>query len=280
MNEKISSLLQRRWTLPTITGIVGVGVGVAVGYLATKRQYDKIQLDLETLQDEQSEFNESIAEAAQVSKALKEQGEVLLSSLKTMAERRADVTPQPVVPSATGPDISESVSKHPSVRAELDPELEPDKPLEVVSKKKASRRDEGVVVNIFDNGAGDEWDYRQEIQNRDKSRPYIIHVDEFVADEMGWDSQSTLTWYEKDQVLCDSHDKPIYNHQEVVGELLFGHGSNDANVVYVRNEQLQAEYEILRDDGSYEEVVLGEEMERQQQREHLRHSANLKFRRE
>jgi len=80
--------------------------------------------------------------------------------------------------------------------------------------------------------------------------------------------------------LCDSHDKPIYNHSEVVGELLFGHGSNDPNVVYIRNPKLEAEYEILRDEGSYEEIVLGEQIEHEAEEGDLRHSAVLRMRRE
>jgi hypothetical protein len=177
----------------------------------------------------------------------------------------------------------ESIMHQPSSGLEAHPakEKQSDEPKEtklVILEDVSSLEDIGkaVATNIFTND-GDEWDYKTELEKRDKSDPYVIHVDEFVADEMGWDSQSTLTWYEKDQILTDSHDKPVYNHAELVGELRFGHGSNDANVVYIRNERLQCEYEVLRDEGSYEEIVLGEQMEHQTQAEELRHSRQLRF---
>jgi len=132
-------------------------------------------------------------------------------------------------------------------------------------------------VNVFDS-AGDEWDYKEELESRRDDRPYIIHVDEFVNDESGWDSQSTLTWYEKDQILTDSHDTPIYDPVSTVGELRFGHGSQDPNIVYIRNTRLQAEYEVLRDEGSYQEIVLGEKIEEQGRSSDLKHSQHRRFR--
>jgi hypothetical protein len=54
--------------------------------------------------------------------------------------------------------------------------------------------------------------------------------------------------------------------------LVFGHGSGDPNVVYIRNEKLQAEYEVLRDPGSYEIEVLGGHVEREMQEVDLKHS--------
>lgn len=110
--------------------------------------------------------------------------------------------------------------------------------------------DEGVVVL---------WDYEAELPNRSPDFPYIIGFDEFEIGEEGF-SQSTLTYYEKDDILTDDKDVPIYDRR-IVGELKFGHGSNDPNIVYIRNTSLQSEFEILRDSGSFQEIVLGEEIE-------------------
>lgn len=126
----------------------------------------------------------------------------------------------------------------------------------IISAEDVHTFNKGVERNIFDE-TNDVWDYELERQIRTKETPYIIHADEFQADEMGWDSQTALTWYEGDQILTDTHDVPIYNPHTVIGEPRFGHGSGDSNVVYIRNERLQAEYEVIRDPGSYEEIVLG-----------------------
>jgi hypothetical protein len=105
-----------------------------------------------------------------------------------------------------------------------------------------------------------EWDYTLELSKRVEDIPYIIHKDEFYADERGY-AQSTLTYYSGDDIMVDEEDSPVYNHTTVVGELFFGHGSGDPNVVYVRNAERKAEYEILFDPGLYSIEVLGLEIE-------------------
>jgi hypothetical protein len=110
--------------------------------------------------------------------------------------------------------------------------------------------------------AGDtpEWDYVSELAKRVEDIPYILHKDEFYADERGY-TQTTLTYYSGDDIMVDEEDSPVYNHTTVVGELFFGHGSGDPNVVYVRNAERKAEYEILFDPGLYSIEVLGLEIE-------------------
>jgi hypothetical protein len=118
------------------------------------------------------------------------------------------------------------------------------------------------TINVFETVTQvpeqeDEWDYEAEQSSRTPHEPYIIHSDEFHSGESGL-RQTTLTYYAGDDVLCDEAETPIYNAGEVVGELRFGHGSKDANVVYVRNEKLGGEYEIVRDEGHFAIEVLGQ----------------------
>lgn len=127
------------------------------------------------------------------------------------------------------------------------------------------------MINVF-NATDTEWDYEIECQNRTPDRPYVIHRDEFFNDEMGWDSQSTLTYYEGDHVLTDERDEYLADPETYVGELKFGHGSGDPNVVYIRNERLHAEYEVLRDPGTYMLDVLGSNIEVQMKEDDFKHS--------
>jgi len=131
----------------------------------------------------------------------------------------------------------------------------------------------GVVTNIFANN--DDWDFEYELANRNAAKPYVIHQDEFMADEMDF-NQETLTYYEGDDILADADDTPIYDYHGLMGPLHFGHGTNDPNVVYLRNEVLHMEWEILRHIGRFEQEVLGLAMEKEAEDE-LRHSV-LKFR--
>jgi len=125
--------------------------------------------------------------------------------------------------------------------------------------------------NVFDN-ADEGWDYEAEYQTRTPDAPYILHQEEFFADEMGF-RQTTLTYYNGDCILVDEQDVPIYGHDKVVGELKFGHGSGDKNVLYVRNEKLHAEYEVLFSSDYYESVVLGNQIENDLSSDDLKHSA-------
>lgn len=112
-------------------------------------------------------------------------------------------------------------------------------------------------VEEKDKDAG--WSYPVELQRRTPHSPYIIHQDEFMENESEF-PQVTLTYYEIDDVLADVDDSPIHNKATLVGETTlnrFGHGSDDYNVVYVRNPHLEMEYEICRLQKSFEVEVQG-----------------------
>jgi hypothetical protein len=130
---------------------------------------------------------------------------------------------------------------------------------------------EEAIVNTFKNN-DDDWDMEAELERRTDEAPYILHVEEFVNDELGF-SQSTLTYYEGDDILTDEKDVPIYDKTNVVGDLRFGYGSGDPNVVYIRCPKLRAEFEVLRDQGSYAFEVLGVDVEQS-----LKHSAHTPLR--
>lgn len=105
--------------------------------------------------------------------------------------------------------------------------------------------------NIFSHSTSrDHWDYAKEIAQRGPTRPYIIHQDEYHSNESGFD-QLTYNYYAGDDVLVDERGVPVFKHQDRVGNLTFGKGSNDPHVVYVRNPELEVEYEVLYNDDSY-----------------------------
>ena len=149
---------------------------------------------------------------------------------------------------------------------------------EMARSKAEARAEPTVTVNVFSDH-DDDWDYEIELQNRTPNVPYVIHQEEFIGDEMGF-RQETLTYYAGDDIMADTDDTPIYDYRGLMGELLFGHGTNDRNVVYIRNEKIHMEWEILRHDTMFSQEVLGLEMEREADDE-LKHSHAIpKFRRE
>ncbi|HEY5444165.1 MAG TPA: hypothetical protein VIJ87_06770 [Pyrinomonadaceae bacterium] len=137
--------------------------------------------------------------------------------------------------------------------------------------------DDRITVNVFTNDDGD-WDHEVELSQRQSEVPYILHVDEFVENDFDF-TQETVTYYAGDDIMVDSHDVPMYGHAGIMGDLRFGHGSKDPSIVYIRNEALQMEWEVILHSGMYSVEILGQEAD-QEIEEEIRHSNRrpLKFR--
>lgn len=93
---------------------------------------------------------------------------------------------------------------------------------------------------------------------RDTTKPYVISVAEFFEDNKTY-QKLTITYYTADKVLVDDKDVPITDILRTVGLGIhkFGEQSDDENIVYVRNDRLELDFEIVKDERSYTEVVLG-----------------------
>lgn len=92
-----------------------------------------------------------------------------------------------------------------------------------------------------------------------KDQPYVISVEEFMDGGEEYD-KLTILYFNKDDTLVDERDQVIDDVEGVVGpDALdsFGKGSDDANIVYVRNNSLSVDFEVVYDPRSYKEVVLG-----------------------
>lgn len=80
---------------------------------------------------------------------------------------------------------------------------------------------------------------------------------EYIAPEETWERDYptlSLTYFEGDGVLANDDGKIIDNVDELVGEDFASHfGEYEDDSVYVRNEKMKVQYEILRDYGSYSE---------------------------
>ena len=141
--------------------------------------------------------------------------------------------------------------------------------IEVESEEVVVLGEDRIVHSQFEDGTEDIWNYAEEEQHRSETRPYVLSAAEFRDDEKDY-SQLTLTYYEGDRTLSDEDDEIVPNHSMVIGPLLFGHGSGDPNVYYVRNDRLKAEYEVLRHPGKYEVELAGLQEENEQARQFVR----------
>lgn len=115
-----------------------------------------------------------------------------------------------------------------------------------------------IVENIFDRD-GDKIDWAAEKALRNTVDPYIISSEEFYQNENDYE-QMSLTYYEGDDILSDGKDEPVQSVEHTVGLWAFnrfGHGSDDPNVVYIRNGRLSMDFEVMRNEGSFAEEVHG-----------------------
>jgi hypothetical protein len=93
----------------------------------------------------------------------------------------------------------------------------------------------------------------EEKEMDDTREPYVIMPDQF-SEYADYDTIS-LTYY-ADGVLADDMDDVIEDIDEVVGEDSLNHfGEFEDDSVYVRNDERKCDYEILRDNRNYADVV-------------------------
>ena len=114
--------------------------------------------------------------------------------------------------------------------------------------------EEVITMNIFSENESS----ASSAGGRDTNRPFILSAREFEDGELDY-SQNTLTYYEGDDVLTDERDQPIHHLQKIVGaeNLKFGEMSDDPNIVYIRNNELEVDFEVCRSKGTFTEEVLG-----------------------
>jgi len=115
------------------------------------------------------------------------------------------------------------------------------------------------IRNVFESkkDSMDGWDQEAETASREHREIYVIHQDEYGDTNH---EKATLSYFEGDDVLCDGHDRVIDNQTGLVGDECldrFGHGSGDRNIVYIRNERLNIDLEVIRSEKTYAEEVHG-----------------------
>lgn len=123
------------------------------------------------------------------------------------------------------------------------------------------KQDPDVVVNVNVFGTDNTWDIEIEKSKREAQpdEPYVISKEEFQSGTSGY-SQGSLSYFVEDDTLIDEQDQPLPDTESTVGEdnlNRFGHGSGDNRVVYIRNDRLEMEWEVVKHEGSYNKHVLG-----------------------
>lgn len=208
--------------------VVGLGVGAAVGfYFGYKFNREKIRAEV---------YKEAEAEVDMLRKVYLE---------KTLNAANTDVegtTLQGAISTEKPPidEVVENLGYHTQVPSRERPLPAPvpvlDNPIEI-----------------------SKWNYEKELVNRSPDSPYVIHQNEYNHSNPDYE-KVIYTYYAVDDYIVDTEDRrPVHNGEVIVGvdNLKFGHGSDDVDVVYVRNDTQELDMQICRINKSYEEEELG-----------------------
>lgn len=245
-------MLNRNQLIAVYSGASFVG-GVAVGYILASKSKAFTEKNEETLSQE--------SDISLVPKPEEEKIELALSIPETFA-----VTDEgEIVYLGNSPSKEEVMNFFDSPENSDDQDEQDDEQDDEQGDEQDDERDDVNLVtvndkslNVFDEDAGsfEGWNHALESANRSLDEPYIITETEYFGSETGYDKAS-LVYYAKDEQLINEDDTPIYDKSNVVCDLKFGHGSNDPEIVYVRNDRLKKEFQIFRSDASYAEENLG-----------------------
>ena len=138
----------------------------------------------------------------------------------------------------------EPISDHRNIRWE---ELEDLDPSELEEEEyQADLIEYENVANAYRKGGADS------MQTSESKEPYVIDPIEFG--ELDGYSTFELTYYE-DGILEDGDYEIVENPEEILGhDALDSFGKYEDDSVYVRNERLHADFQILKDYRTYDEA--------------------------
>lgn len=86
------------------------------------------------------------------------------------------------------------------------------------------------------------------------NEPYVISPDDYGENDNY--TQISLIYYAGDRVLADDNDEIIEDIEGTVGEDFAEHfGEYEDDSVFIRNDRLRCDYEILRDNRAFSDVV-------------------------
>ena len=237
---------------------VGVAIGFSIGFFALNKRVEKKYDDITSAEIEKmrAQYNRHYAEMQKAMRGPKPPIDKVMQDLGYIPGKDVSDEQQGRFTAAELEAIAQANANHPGEEeAEAEPQEE-----EAADSESPRLVPATEVTNVFAAPVeGEHWDYAAEVGGRSRETPYVIHIDEFRENEPEHEQQ-TLTYYQVDDVLADSHDQTVDDIDKVIGLgslERFGHGSQDANIVYVRNEVLMIDVEVIRDSGSYAATVSG-----------------------
>lgn len=93
----------------------------------------------------------------------------------------------------------------------------------------------------------------------DRSEAYPVTFEEFDTENLEY-TKTTLTYFQGDDTVSDEEDDIIEDVIGVIGSKglgSFGYDPDHPHTAYIRNDHLQSDFEVIIDERTYREVVIG-----------------------
>ena len=242
-----------RNNVPVLIGVFagGIALGAGVGYFVTAKQLTKrFEAELEREIEQTREFFFQLNKVDEDGGALSPKDVLIQRHGQDAADAVDAIMEYQGRPLSDVPELEETPYDREVDEAQLE------KIETTLQFREGPSVDPVESVNVF---TDDTFNLEEEKQYRTEDRPYIITRDEFFEADKNYDDTS-LTYFEVDDVLVDERSKPIEDVENIIGIdhlVRFGSGSLEKNTVYIRNDKLETDYEVTRSTGSYLEEVLG-----------------------
>lgn len=223
--------------------IVGAGLGAVGGYIFCKRKLESKyeQRSAEEVAEARQHYYDKTVALDNAPKHKKDLDEIIREKGYSSEPPMAVTPPRGVVEAAE----------------EEEPEAKPEPKPEVVRQNTFEEFGD-------DSRPKDAWDWHKERSRRSPHRPYVIHEDE--REEIHTYDGVTYTYFEDDDVLVNEREEIVdkEDREKILGEAnleKFGHGTDDEDTVFIRNDKLELVVEVCRSPNSYAEEVHGFEPE-------------------
>ncbi|MDO4378317.1 MAG: hypothetical protein Q4C64_04085 [Erysipelotrichia bacterium] len=231
----LKDYLKVNYILPVIASIVGAfSVGYSIGKMKTKKTYEeeieRKDQELERCHYQIQRQNDKIIELKNISDNIRMKNETFVSALKNDTDSSEDEIKR-IIDTYGGDNYPKP------------------KDLDIDDHPYDNDEDDHPLVKVMDDAAVDSI--------IKKSKPKLIKVEDF-GEIFTYDTE-TLYLYRDDSILADENDDIIENEDELIGDCLDKFNFRDSNEtsIYVRNDRLRTDYEILKVNGSYRDDVIG-----------------------
>ena len=228
----------------------GTAVGGAVAWFITKKHYDKFVND---------EIDRRVAEESEANKKWLEEREKMVDDVESendICDRDDESDDGAIVETIVNVDINSLVDKVNNYTDEMNRRKEALLRSERIRYDTISKQVKDIsAIKKIDLEEGENKDVDEVLLRENDDNPrsdiYVINSDQFAHEhQYGWD-KITLYWWELERILSEE-DMSILDVPDILG---YGWeskiGSEEKDIVYVRNENMEADYEVIVQHESY-----------------------------